>query len=295
MKSPSQNEPSPSMKKQRSASPSQAMPRSAPAGAHPVFDQLAVLRQQWVRLVVGELSVGLEVHLVQLQPQAAQAGADHRPRHAVAAVDDDLQRLDRVGVNERERVRSVFVPDVDLLEGAAAGGGAKSGFDLAPHIADAGFTRQGQRPLADELDAGVGLRVVGGGHHGAAVQLARADQVVEHLGRDHARVEHRRALEDQPVAQLRRHRRRRQAHVTAKADPQLARLLAAQPRQHTSEGAADGKRRRLVHFLAVEATDVVSLEDLTWGQRGDLGHLKTLLSAPRSSARASAASLWCRR
>ncbi len=34
---------------------------------------------------------------------------------------------------------SVLVPDVDLLEGAAAWGRAEPGLDLAPHVADAGF------------------------------------------------------------------------------------------------------------------------------------------------------------
>ena len=109
-------------------------------------------------------------------------------------------------------------------------------------VADPGVAGERQRPLADQLDAGVGLRVVRGGDHRAAVELARADQVVEHLGRDHAGVEHGRALDDQPVAQLRRHRRRGQPHVAAEPDPQLARLLAAQPRQHAGEGAADRVR-----------------------------------------------------
>ena len=90
-------------------------------------------------------------------------------------------------VDEGERVGAVLVPDVDLLEGAAAGRVAEAGFDLAPHVADPGVAGERQRALADQLDAGVGLRVVRGGDHRAAVELARADQVVEHLGRDHAR------------------------------------------------------------------------------------------------------------
>ena len=117
-----------------------------------------------------------------------------------------------------------------------------------PDVADAGVAGERQRPLADQLDAGVGLGVVRGGDHGAAVEPARADQVVEHLRRDHAGVEHGGALEDQAVAQLRRHRRRGQPHVAAEPDPQLAGLLAAQPRQHPGEGAADRVRRRLVHL-----------------------------------------------
>ena len=149
---------------------------------------------------------------------------------------------------------------------AAAGRVAEAGLDLAPDVADPGVAGERQRALADQLHAGVGLRVVRGGDHRAAVELARADQVVEHLGRDHARVEHGRALEDQPVAQLRRHRRRGQPHVAAEPDPQLARLLAAQPAEHAGEGAADRVRGGLVHLLAVEAADVIRLEDPRRGQ-----------------------------
>ena len=237
MKSPSQNSPLASMKKQRSASPSQAIPRSAPLGAHPLDDHPPVLLQQRVRLVVGELAVGLEVHLLQLERQLLQDRPDHRPGHPVAAVDDDLHRLHLGRVDEGEGVGAELVPDVDLLERAAAGRVAEAGFDLGLDVADAGVAGERQRPLADQLDPGVGLGVVRGGDHRAAVELARADQVVEHLGRDHAGVEHGRALGDQPVAQLRRHRRRGQPHVAAEPDPQLARLpcRAAAP--------APGRRR----------------------------------------------------
>ncbi len=85
--------------------------------------QLAVLRQQRVGLVVGEAAVGRPVGLDQLELEALQQRADHRPGHAVAAVDDDLQRARRrahdVGVDEAQRGRLELVVDVDLLERAA--------------------------------------------------------------------------------------------------------------------------------------------------------------------------------
>ena len=160
-----------------------------------------------------------------------------------------------------------LLPDVDLLERAAAGRVSEPGLDLRLDVADAGVAGERQRPLADQLHTGVGLGVVRGGDHGAAVELARADQVVEHLGCDHAGVDHGGALEDQAVAQLRRHRRRRQPHVAAEADPQLARRLAAQAAEDAGEGAADRVGGALVHLLAVEAADVVRLEDAGRGQR----------------------------
>ncbi len=43
-------------------------------------------------------------------------------------------------------------------------------------------------------------------------------------------------------------------------------LLAAQLAQHAGEGAADRVRGGLVHLLAVEAADVVGLEDPRRGQ-----------------------------
>ena len=241
-----------------------AVPGDAEVGAgaaHALHDHRPVLRQQRVGLVVGELAVGLEVHLLQIEAEPVQGRPDHRPRHAVAAVDDHLHRLHLGGIDEREGMGAELVPDVDLLEGAAAGRVPKAGLDLLPDVADPGVAGERQRALADQLHPGVGLRVVRSGDHRAAVQLARADQVVEHLGRDHPGVEHGRALEDQPVAQLRRHRRCGQSHVAAEPDPQLARLLAAQSRQHPGEGAADRVRGRLVHLLAVQPADVVGLED----------------------------------
>ena len=120
MKSPSQNSPLPSMKKQRSASPSQAMPRSAPVDLHPLDDHPPVLLQQRVGLVVGELAVGLEVHLLEIEAESVQDRPHHRSAHPVAAVDDDLHRLHVGRVDEREGVGAELVPDVDLFEGAAA-------------------------------------------------------------------------------------------------------------------------------------------------------------------------------
>ena len=198
--------------------------------------------------MVGEIAVGLEVHLLELEAEALEDRPDHRPRHPVAAVDDHLHRLDLAGVDEGERVGAVLVPDVDLLERAAARAVAEAGLDLAPDVADPGVAGERERALADQLDSGVGLRVVGGGDHRAAVELARPDQVVEHLGRDHAGVEHGRPLDDHPVADLGRHRRRGQAHVAPEADPQLGRLLAAKPGEDADEGAPDRQRGRLVHL-----------------------------------------------
>ena len=100
-------------------------------------------------------------------------------------------------------------------------------------VADPGVAGERQRPLADQLDPGVGLRVVRGGDHRAAVELARADQVVEHLGRDHAGVEHRRALEDQAVAHARPPSPARSAACRGRARPAARRAACPRSRPRT--------------------------------------------------------------
>ena len=60
-------------------------------------DELAVLGQQRVGLVVGELAVGRPVGGDEVEAEPLEQRADHRAGHPVAAVDDDAQRLDRVG------------------------------------------------------------------------------------------------------------------------------------------------------------------------------------------------------
>ena len=242
----------------------------------------------------GNSPFGLEVHLLQLERRAcSRIGPTIGPAMPLPPSTTTFIGFTLAGSMKESAWASELLPDVDLLEGAAARAPAQPGFDLGLDVADAGVAGERQRALADQLHPGVGLGVVGGGDHRAAVELARADQVVEHLGRDHAGVEHGRALEDQAVAQLRRHRRRGQPHVAAEPDPQLAGLLAAQPAEHAGEGAADRVRGALVHLAAVEPADVVGLEDP--GRRQGGCSLKTLPSAPRSSARSTAASLWCRR
>ena len=55
-------------------------------------DEAAVLLQQRVGFVVGEVPVRGPVGLHQVQPEPLQQRPHHRPRHAVGAVDDHLQR-----------------------------------------------------------------------------------------------------------------------------------------------------------------------------------------------------------
>src|SRR3954463_12230948 len=151
-RSPGTNPPSPSMKKQRSASPSQAMPRSAP-----VSRTLAITNSrfsgssgfgswggepparlpeggQGLGLVVGELAVRLPVGRHELERKLLQDRPDHRAGHAVAAVDDDLERLDRRRVDDLQRAAVEVGVDVDLLVRPAARGVAEAVLDVPAHL-----------------------------------------------------------------------------------------------------------------------------------------------------------------
>ena len=260
-KSPGTNSPSPSMKKQRSASPSHAMPRSAPVSQHLLDDELAVLGQQRVRLVVGELAVRDPVGLDDLDRELVQDRADHRARHAVAAVHDDLQRLDHGRVDDLQRDLVEVGVDLDLLEAAAARGFAEPVLDVRADLGQAAVAGQRDRAALDHLRARVGLRVVAGGAHQAAVEVAAADQPIQHLGADHAGVHDVRALGHQTLAVAQGELGSGQAHVAAQAHPELAHRLAGEVREGAGEAAADGLRRVAVDVLPVEAADVVGLED----------------------------------
>ena len=64
-------------------------------------DELAILRQERVRLVVREAPVGLEVAAndVELR-QSLEDGREHRSGHPVRGVHDDAERSNRIDVDE---------------------------------------------------------------------------------------------------------------------------------------------------------------------------------------------------
>ena len=232
-------------------------------GAHLLDDEGAVLGQQRVGLVVGELAVGLPVVRDELERvEPLEHGADHRARHAVAAVEHDLQRAHGRRVDEPQRRFLELGVDVDVLRAARRRRVAQPVREQPADVADAGVARQRHGAALDQLRARVGLRVVRGRAHQPAVEVARADEVIEHLRADHPGVEHVRALGDQALAIACGELGGGEAHVAPEADPQLARRLVRQLRQHARERAADRLRHVAVYLLAVEAADVVGLEDL---------------------------------
>jgi hypothetical protein len=89
-----------SMKKHRSASPSQAMPRSAPVSRTLSMISVRLCSSSGLGSPSGISPSGSQRSLTSSTGQAVEQRADHRAAHAVAAVDDDLQRLDVRRVDE---------------------------------------------------------------------------------------------------------------------------------------------------------------------------------------------------
>jgi len=96
----------------------------------------------------------------------------------------------------------------------------------------------------------------------AAVQAVGADEVVADLGRRLAGVEHVDALGGQPVAVARGERRRTEAHVVRERDAEVGGRLAREACEDAGEGAADLLGELAVDLRAVEAANVVGLEDV---------------------------------
>ena len=167
--------------------------------------------------------------------------------------------------NSSYRSTSSSVP-----RGAAPAGAAPArrelSLDRLADVLDAAVARQRDRPVAHQLCARVGLGVVRRRAHQPAVELARADEEVEHLGPHLAGVDHARALDEQPLAIARRELGRGQAHVAPQPDPQLLHPFPRQARQHARKRAPDQLGDVAVDLLAVQTADVVGLEDLGRGQ-----------------------------
>ncbi len=222
--------------------------------------------------MVGKLAVGRPIARHEVEAEAVQQRPDHRPGHPVATVDDDAQRLDLLRVDELQRGGLELLEDLDVFDRAVGGRGrflAEALLDPLAHVLDAGVPAQRDRALLDELRARVRLRVVRGGAHQPAVELARADEEVQHLAADLPGVDDGRALGDHPFAVARGELRCRQAHVAAEPDAQLAGGLVREVGQHERERPPDELGDVAVDLLAVQAADVVGLEDL--GGNG-LGH-----------------------
>src|SRR5581483_3242422 len=207
--------------------------------------------------------VGRPVGLHLLDRELVEQRAHHRARHAVAAVEHDLHRAHRRGVDEPHRRRLEVGGDVLLAHGSAL---RRRAVELAAahhvaDLADAGVARQRDRPALDHLRARVGLGVVRGGAHQPASEVARADREIEHLGAHLADVEHGGALVADALDVAGRHLGRGEPHVAADRQLELGGRGALHVRDHARERSAHAVGHVLVQLVAVEAAYVVGLED----------------------------------
>ena len=226
-----------------------AVPGDAEVGAlreHRVDDELPVLLEHRVGLVVGEVAVRRPVRRDQVERQLVQQRPDHRAGHAVAAVGDDLHRLDVRRVDELHR--TLAGSPARCRPPPTTRRRARSGMPVLHHpadVLDARVAGERDRALAHELRARVGGGVVRGGAHEPAVELPRADEEVEHLGADLPGVEHVGALGLHARAVARGELGRGEAHVAAEAEPQLGRRACRRgPRSRARSRGRPARRRR---------------------------------------------------
>jgi hypothetical protein len=258
-----------SIKKTRSASPSKARPTSAP-----------VRGVERVGRVVGEGSVELGVHDLDLEGQAGEDPRRDEPAHAVRRVAEDLEGAQRRHVDEGVHVGH---PLVHQVEPASRGERARrrSGVERVGQRLDLdepGLHADGLSAGETELDPVVLRGVVRGGEHRAGgVEVAGGE--VEEVRRGETEVDDLDTDGPGPLGEGLGERRARGAHVASHDDAGRAGV--------GGEGRSDGTRQALVNLVGIRSTDVVSLENL--GRIHDPPHYwrrtRRLLSANQSVAR----------
>ena len=128
------------------------------------------------------------VHLETEPRGVARESVEHRwrdeTRDAAPSIQDETERTNERGVDEREHVVDVVLEE--MLVGARAAGGDgvrdRPGNDHVPDLRDAGVAAQGERGLPDELHAVVLLRVMRCRDLRAAVVAVPGHRVVQHVG-----------------------------------------------------------------------------------------------------------------
>ena len=251
------------MKKQRSRVPVPGDAQVRALAAHLVHDELPVRLQERVGLVVGELAVGRPVGLDLLEREGVEQRPHHRPGHAVPAVHHHLELPDLgwIDVLERRGPEGLaHVLGVELARVVDRGSGLARGHEIA-ELPDARVAGERQGAAAHELGAGVGLGIVRGRAHQAAVQAARSHRPIDHLGARHPHVQHVHALVGQALGVARGHGRGREAHVAPDRHAQIVHGLVLQLAEHPGEGPPHSVGHLLVHLVRVGAADVVRLED----------------------------------
>ncbi len=203
------------------------MPEIRALGAQPLDRDRPVLLDHRVRYAVRKAAVRLVKNLDELERQMRLEEVDDRAGAAVAGIDDDLERCERVEVDVRQQMLDVGGLDVDLPHLAARGDGRPElvTFREAADVLQAGVGADRPRPLADEFHAVVVRRIVAGRDHDAAVELHAERREIGELRAADADVEHVDAGVRQPLHERDREPRARAANVAADGNgSRLARM-----------------------------------------------------------------------
>ncbi len=110
-----------STRKQRSASPSNARPTSAPVSQDPALQGDEVLGLDRIGRVVGERPVQLAEEDLEGEGQSVEDGGDDQAAHPVGGVGDDLEGPQGAQVDERSDLGRVVAEDVARLDAAGRG------------------------------------------------------------------------------------------------------------------------------------------------------------------------------
>ncbi len=253
-KSPAMNSPVPSMKKHRSASPSQAIPMSARSRTTRSTMSRRFSSMSGLDSWFGNVPSISKQSVVVRHGSRSNSLRGDQASHAAPRVEHDVEGLDDRRIDERHHVLDVVVEDV--LRGERPGRPRRRR-DRARgnHVADLPEPRlaaQRERLAAHQLDAVVLLRVVRRGDLRAAVVPVARHGEIHHVGRRHAVVDDVGALAQRALDERRRDRRRREPHVARHGD--------APGVEVGDEAAADLPRGVLVDLGRVQAAHVVGLE-----------------------------------
>ena len=242
-KSPGTNSPVSSMKKQRSASPSKAAPRSALSSSTLPITNSRFSGRSGFGSWFGNVPSGSKKYGTGSIGIRSRTGGSIDAGHPVRRVDHDAQRLDRVEVDEGQHLLDEGRKDILLsdLSWDLVPGRGRRGHGSVADVQQARVAADRQRAAADDLHARVLLRVVRRGDLEPAVEPEIADREIEHLGADEPDVDHVGPGGRGALDRRLRHRRRRDAHVAPDGDPFRLELLDV--------GAPDRARAVLVDLV----------------------------------------------
>jgi hypothetical protein len=235
-----------------------AVPRDADVRLLPDHrrgDVTPVVLDERIRLMVRKRPVDGEAEARRPAGELVEQRRCHEAAHTAAGVEHDVERLDDRRVDEGQHLLDVLRQDVVGPHRARRRRRRRQpvGGDHVADVADAGIAAERGGAFPDHLDAVVLLRVVRGGDLRAALEVVLDDRVIQHVGAEHAVVDHVRPLLARALDERRGQCGRRRAHVTRDADLRCVQVC--------DESAPDLPRHLLVDLVGVQAADVVGLED----------------------------------